>query len=124
MKRRPPRATRTHTLCPYTTLFRSGYADLVDNEAIPGGPERGGPLCALGYLDRGRRRGPAAPPLLYWAGGSFLYLSNHARSAIALAPLCHGRAALQPWLALGTFPTTLGTQKRKRVIKWTSVAER
>src|SRR3546814_18358728 len=25
MIRRPPRSTRTDTLCPYTTLFRSGY---------------------------------------------------------------------------------------------------
>src|SRR3546814_4721177 len=24
MRRRPPRSTRTDTLCPYTTLFRSG----------------------------------------------------------------------------------------------------
>src|SRR3546814_13198925 len=26
MIRRPPRSTRTDTLCPYTTLFRSGFA--------------------------------------------------------------------------------------------------
>src|SRR3546814_11087959 len=26
MRRRPPRSTRTDTLCPYTTLFRSAYA--------------------------------------------------------------------------------------------------
>src|SRR3546814_17680338 len=25
IRRRPPRSTRTVTLCPYTTLFRSGY---------------------------------------------------------------------------------------------------
>src|SRR3546814_18167410 len=30
MKRRPPRSTRTDTLCPYTTLFRS-----IPAEAIP-----------------------------------------------------------------------------------------
>src|SRR3546814_11019067 len=28
MIRRPPRSTRTDTLFPYTTLFRSGYGDL------------------------------------------------------------------------------------------------
>src|SRR3546814_18587435 len=28
MIRRPPRSTRTYTLCPYTTLFRSGGARL------------------------------------------------------------------------------------------------
>src|SRR3546814_10297028 len=30
MKRRPPRATRTYTLFPYTALFRSVFADLQD----------------------------------------------------------------------------------------------
>src|SRR3546814_15874356 len=31
MIRRPPRSTRTDTLFPYTTLFRSGGADLADD---------------------------------------------------------------------------------------------
>src|SRR3546814_3893691 len=31
MRRRPPRATRTYTCCPYTTLFRS---DAADREAL------------------------------------------------------------------------------------------
>src|SRR3546814_1027695 len=63
MKRRPPRSTRTDTLFPYTTLFRSGFsynlgytytkaqleADAVaadgaylfghDGDALPGAPE-------------------------------------------------------------------------------------
>src|SRR3546814_19291460 len=30
MTRRPPRSTRTDTLFPYTTLFRSGVIDLID----------------------------------------------------------------------------------------------
>src|SRR3546814_8588296 len=30
MIRRPPRSTRTDTLFPYTTLFRSGHPDIVD----------------------------------------------------------------------------------------------
>src|SRR3546814_11870160 len=29
MIRRPPRSTRTDTLCPYTTLFRSGPGDVA-----------------------------------------------------------------------------------------------
>src|SRR3546814_12550749 len=29
MRRRPPRSTRTDTLCPYTTLFRSFVLDAV-----------------------------------------------------------------------------------------------
>src|SRR3546814_15371632 len=42
MRRRPPRSTRTDTLFPYTTLFRS----LFDDRA--GDPAFEGVLCALG----------------------------------------------------------------------------
>src|SRR3546814_6805694 len=38
MLRRPPRSTRTDTLFPYTTLFRS--RDLVGAHDVPGGPRR------------------------------------------------------------------------------------
>src|SRR3546814_1062749 len=34
MIRRPPRSTRTDTLCPYTTLFRSQRPGLVDDERV------------------------------------------------------------------------------------------
>src|SRR3546814_9774133 len=34
MRRRPPRSTRTDTLCPYTTLFRSAAFDPVEGRAI------------------------------------------------------------------------------------------
>src|SRR3546814_13838258 len=34
MIRRPPRSTRTDTLFPYTTLFRSGVLRLVDQQVI------------------------------------------------------------------------------------------
>src|SRR3546814_7918923 len=35
MRRRPPRSTRTYTLFPYTTLFRSGLITrVVDDEAL------------------------------------------------------------------------------------------
>src|SRR3546814_4316514 len=34
MIRRPPRSTRTDTLFPYTTLFRSGRADAADERRI------------------------------------------------------------------------------------------
>src|SRR3546814_18289770 len=45
MIRRPPRLTRTNTLFPYTTLFRSGLGDLV--------------LTSTGDLSRNRRLGLA-----------------------------------------------------------------
>src|SRR3546814_12903945 len=40
MRRRPPRATRTHTLFPYTTLFRSDVTDLAaDLKTLMGSPD-------------------------------------------------------------------------------------
>src|SRR3546814_11979159 len=54
MIRRPPRSTRTDTLFPYTTLFRSELvlvAVLDDGEDVPGGDPVGGALDAgLGEL--------------------------------------------------------------------------
>src|SRR3546814_10187361 len=43
MIRLPPRSTRTDTLFPYTTLFRSrhGNGDVLENEML-GGHDRGG----------------------------------------------------------------------------------
>src|SRR3546814_3816041 len=35
MIRRPPRSTRTRTLCPYTTLFRSGAVALRNRGLLP-----------------------------------------------------------------------------------------
>src|SRR3546814_13651959 len=51
MIRRPPRSTRTDTLFPYTTLFRS-CARLLRRYRHDGGP--------LGYIGASRRR--SAPP--------------------------------------------------------------
>src|SRR3546814_1299840 len=52
MIRRPPRSTRTDTLFPYTTLFRSPE-ETTDGTAAAGAQSRG----ALSYARR-RRRGP------------------------------------------------------------------
>src|SRR3546814_4296163 len=41
MIRRPPRSTRTDTLFPYTTLFRSGRADGTAPFRLPPGTKRG-----------------------------------------------------------------------------------
>src|SRR3546814_17717134 len=40
MRRRPPRATRTDTLCPCTTLFRSDVAERHVMNARAGAPKR------------------------------------------------------------------------------------
>src|SRR3546814_11265733 len=45
--RRPPRSTRTDTLFPYTTLFRSGNGDRVAHQLMGAG--RGGELRCLGH---------------------------------------------------------------------------
>src|SRR3546814_15296015 len=58
MRRRPPRSTRTDTLCPYTTLFRSlhrvGGEAVADRVAAAAGGGRGPPRGGLGQPRRGR----------------------------------------------------------------------
>src|SRR3546814_14456463 len=57
MIRRPPRSTRTDTLFPYTTLFRSGLvavAGLADLEGLAGMPDAG-----ASAFDRGSGHLPA-----------------------------------------------------------------
>src|SRR3546814_4053250 len=57
MIRRPPRSTRTDTLFPYTTLFRSGLvavAGLADVEGLAGMPDAG-----ASAFDRGSGHLPA-----------------------------------------------------------------
>src|SRR3546814_9140480 len=65
MIRRPPRSTRTDTLFPYTTLFRSRRGDFTTCHpafGVDGDPETGRALTLLTH--RARRivvvRGPAA----------------------------------------------------------------
>src|SRR3546814_19118119 len=48
MIRRPPRSTRTDTLCPYTTLFRAPLRPHAQEEdAAAAGRFRGQPYCSL-----------------------------------------------------------------------------
>src|SRR3546814_4870492 len=48
MIRRPRRSTRTDTLLPYTTLFRSGYGARPDRRRNPKQAPPSAPLIALG----------------------------------------------------------------------------
>src|SRR3546814_8360270 len=58
MIRRPPRSTRTDTLFPYTTLFRS-----VGPVGVPAGGRGAGGLPGRGdFRGGGRRRGGARRP--------------------------------------------------------------
>src|SRR3546814_18681018 len=58
MIRRPPRSTRTDTLFPYTTLFRSlapAYDKLIDSPIADMkniGPREGGSITAAQFLQR------------------------------------------------------------------------
>src|SRR3546814_10069546 len=66
MIRRPPRSTRTDTLFPYTTLFRSARTAGKDNcrtrpVAAASALRRRGALSFLRRRERRRGRGPAAP---------------------------------------------------------------
>src|SRR3546814_16240162 len=78
MVRRPPRSTRTDTLFPYTTLFRSAWLrkDQWNKKGISDGPEPGaakqGNRCARGDRDRFRPR----------AGGGGLSRTAHPRAGI------------------------------------------
>src|SRR3546814_2570043 len=57
MIRRPPRSTRTDTLFPYTTLFRSGEADARYHQD----PERKGDGAGLREHERGGHAQAGAP---------------------------------------------------------------
>src|SRR3546814_3161273 len=70
MIRRPPRSTRTDTLCPYTTLFRSprraGRRRPRRQEGERTGPEAqalGQDLAGAGFAGRHRLSGKGRPPV-------------------------------------------------------------
>src|SRR3546814_10518648 len=60
MIRRPPRSTRTDTLFPYTTLFRSHRHRMAAHRRLPGPDQRAGRGAALRRVDRDH---PARPQL-------------------------------------------------------------
>src|SRR3546814_16225520 len=80
MERRPPRSTRTDTLCPYTTLFRSGLllAGCAATQTAPKTAQE--PLSADVLASQvGEKPTPASPP----TGQQWLYGS--AEGAVASA---------------------------------------
>src|SRR3546814_9807824 len=52
MIRRPPRSTRTDTLFPYTTLFRSHGFTMMGASSFPKAGQRREPDDAAGFRDR------------------------------------------------------------------------
>src|SRR3546814_16662414 len=75
MIRRPPRSTRTDTLFPYTTLFRSA---LAQGRLAPRNPLRKALLCSAA---RCVRQGPLLALLSHWPGA--VGLDRTARGAAA-----------------------------------------
>src|SRR3546814_16310873 len=95
MIRRPPRSTRTDTLFPYTTLFRSTemawpstWTDRRDRDRTPSipGHELAGVVTALGYGTTGLSVGQRVFGLADWHRDGTLaeYVARQARN---LAPL-------------------------------------
>src|SRR3546814_1808960 len=60
MIRRPPRSTRTDTLFPYTTLFRSAVGNIERRQVREHAPEHAGIAMSRELLQR--RVGRLAPP--------------------------------------------------------------
>src|SRR3546814_2796019 len=88
MIRRPPRSTRTHTLFPYTTLFRSAFGPYVT--AAPDRPPPNNPL-----LDK-----PDWGAAWLWKGGAIadgmaaLCPATLAALELAPQPVIPGRAPI------------------------------
>src|SRR3546814_13775266 len=57
MRRRPPRSTRTDTLFPYTTLFRSDFK--LQGRIHHHSPLRAAPATDLAYTTESQRQGRA-----------------------------------------------------------------
>src|SRR3546814_4802512 len=62
MIRRPPRSTRTDTLFPYTTLFRSEW-EVRGSKGLMSMTSPGRSCSPVPVHHPGQRRGPCAPPV-------------------------------------------------------------
>src|SRR3546814_5468990 len=92
MIRRPPRSTRTDTLCPYTTLFRSSPSTLTEPEQTDEAPRAGAPMLNLTLVQR-IRLGLVAIVL---AVGGVLVASSWPDGGIAYAAVLEDASGLVP----------------------------
>src|SRR3546814_13527118 len=120
MIRRPPRSTRTDTLFPYTTLFRSGIepgrlsaCDDGDMDLDPGRAKPGDRAAAAQYLVVGMGRYDQRPPHLlkgaHRADPSMLWSRGGCpeaivKSVISSAPPSPPRTTKPPSLRAPTCP--------------------
>src|SRR3546814_8627961 len=80
MRRRPPRSTRTDTLLPYTTLFRSGARVGAQGEELPDLAQRKADvLCLAHEADAGDRVLVILPRP---ATGGLAWLGNEAAALV------------------------------------------
>src|SRR3546814_15734727 len=101
MIRRPPRSTRTDTLFPYTTLFRSLWAAAA---GLAGRSEVPGPLAVLTFVVREAADGTLfyhLPVTLARVAAAFL-IAMAVGAAIGVAVGQHSRLdrLLDPWIIL------------------------
>src|SRR3546814_788109 len=76
MKRRPPRATRTDTLCPYTALVRAGGHGLLLGGGSAANLHAGGAAVTQALRQPGKTRGQL---VLYTSSETHLSLAKAAR---------------------------------------------
>src|SRR3546814_4187279 len=98
MIRRPPRSTRTDTLFPYTTLFRSGL-----DRADPGRPADAAALSAVG-----------AYRLRAYTQCFREYPHHPYQRADALVHLEHALSRRAPCLSVGALPCPAGAEPAGR----------
>src|SRR3546814_1953902 len=114
MIRRPPRSTRTYTLFPYTTLFRSHPAglqlgdDLAGNVVVKAGPVRAGTGVSgvSGHRGSPRRAPEASPPAFN--------PSRQSRSALSLS----GGVAGSPRRRGRPRPVGLGRERKSTSLNY------
>src|SRR3546814_2434102 len=122
MIRRPPRSTRTDTLCPYTTLFRSGpagvaYADTVDaSYHVATGGERALWNNGSTYRNDGvdiARDADGRPAVTDFVTGEWMRYSIEAPAAGRWTATIGARSAQGGTPALGDRPIALAAPDRK-----------
>src|SRR3546814_16259463 len=113
--RRPPRATRTDTLFPYTTLFRSGALAYRSRVSPNFGPARkfGGKKPAPGQrgIGEGRFAQSHAAPL---PGARRIFAQQFAAVAFELSDLLHQRIDDSANLSIGCFHSLVRGKRKAR----------
>src|SRR3546814_18608781 len=114
MIRRPPRSTRTDTLFPYTTLFRSGWSGAhPDRSVCAANAGFGLAVCACRHIFcRDRHRVCPRPARLYCGAiGTSARAHTRGHSAEGVAFVIDGSEAAQltaaPFLFVGFLATLL-----------------